>query len=62
MCMTQQEKIIIRDLYGKARFTVDAGVNIAKDSVNTRLVLLLTRGRRILSQHACRNFSLTRLI
>lgn len=28
------------------------GVNIAKESVNTRLVLLLTRGRCILLQHA----------
>jgi len=50
-----EEEIIIGDLYEQ---TVDASVNIAKESVNTRLVLPLTRGRCILSQHACRTLPL----
>lgn len=49
MCeyMWQQKEIIIRNLYTKIRLRWNVGVNIAKKSVNTRLVLLLTRGRDV---------------
>jgi len=51
--MWQQKGIIIRSLYTKIRLRWNVGVNTAKDSVNTRLVSLLTRGRCILLQYAC---------
>lgn len=40
-CMWQQKGIIIRNLYTKIHLRWNVGVNTAKESVNTRLVLLL---------------------